>query len=156
MSWGNLLPRTVVDVLLRDRATGRDLRVLNTHLDPFSARSRVRSAEHLRRLAADTATAAVVLGDMNSLPGLSGRRRAVRGGDAARRVGGGRRASHARLGHVRRVSAAPRAGRRIDWIAVTRDIAVERVGVNAASVEGLWPSDHLPVQAVVRLTEVPA
>lgn len=156
MSWGNLLPRTVVDVLLRDRATGRGIRVLNTHLDPFSARSRVRSAEHLRRLADDTSTPVVVLGDMNSLPASPVAAELYAEGmlrDAWEAADERLTPAWDTFGGYR----PPRArGRRIDWIAVTRDIAVERVGVNTASVDGLWPSDHLPVQAVVRLTEVPA
>ncbi|MFS0732775.1 endonuclease/exonuclease/phosphatase family protein [Microbacterium sp. 1P10UB] len=156
MSWGNLMPRTVVDVRLRDRATGRGLRVLNTHLDPFSARSRMRSAERLRLLAAETAGAVVVLGDMNSLPASEVAAELYAEGVLRDAWG----AAHERVtppwdtfGGYR----PPRArGRRIDWIAITRDVDVERVGVNAASIGGLWPSDHLPVQAVVRLTEEPA
>ena len=48
--------------------------------------------------------------------------------------------------------AAKSHGGRIDGIMVSSSIAVERVGINAAQFEGGWPSDHLPVQAVVRAT----
>nr|WP_254050431.1 hypothetical protein [Dietzia sp. WMMA184] len=43
MSWGNLIPRVMVEVHLRDRVTGHDLLVVNTHLDPLSGRSRLRA-----------------------------------------------------------------------------------------------------------------
>jgi endonuclease/exonuclease/phosphatase family metal-dependent hydrolase len=47
---------------------------------------------------------------------------------------------------------APRLDRkRIDWILTTRDIPVLEVGINTARFGGVWASDHVPVQAVVRL-----
>ncbi len=45
---------------------------------------------------------------------------------------------------------APRPDRaRIDWIVVTPDVGVERAAINTFRHEDVWPSDHLPVQAVV-------
>jgi endonuclease/exonuclease/phosphatase family metal-dependent hydrolase len=44
----------------------------------------------------------------------------------------------------------PRPARpRIDWIVVTPDVRVERAAINTFRHRGVWPSDHLPVQAVV-------
>nr|WP_220433334.1 endonuclease/exonuclease/phosphatase family protein [Kocuria coralli] len=48
---------------------------------------------------------------------------------------------------------SPRPGKRIDWIAVSPDVRVERIGINPASIDGGWPSDHLLVQAAVVLPQ---
>lgn len=68
MSWGNLCPRVLVSAQFRDRATARELVVVNTHLDPLSARSRVRSARAIRDLLAARDVPAVVAGDLNAGP----------------------------------------------------------------------------------------
>jgi endonuclease/exonuclease/phosphatase family metal-dependent hydrolase len=46
--------------------------------------------------------------------------------------------------------APKRTTRRIDWMLVTADIEVERVGINTTRVGGRAPSDHEALQAVVR------
>lgn len=152
LSWGNPVPRIVVDAVLHDVAAGADLRVLNTHLDPLSARSRVRSALHLRAMAARSAEPVVLTGDANAGPHSPAADALFEGGTlrdawpiAERRLTpewdtfGGYRTPRER-------------GRRIDWIAVSRGVAVERIGIHGRTVEGGWPSDHLPVQAVLHLT----
>ena len=46
----------------------------------------------------------------------------------------------------------PRAERaRIDWILVTAGVDVERAAINTFRLRGVWPSDHLPVQAVITI-----
>jgi endonuclease/exonuclease/phosphatase family metal-dependent hydrolase len=42
---------------------------------------------------------------------------------------------------------------RIDWIVVTKDVRVLRAAIDGEPVDGRWPSDHLPVHAVVRVDE---
>jgi endonuclease/exonuclease/phosphatase family metal-dependent hydrolase len=42
-------------------------------------------------------------------------------------------------------------GPRIDWILVTPDVTVEAAWVNLFHDGGRFPSDHLPVQAHLRL-----
>ena len=55
--------------------------------------------------------------------------------------------------HYRR----PRVGgRRIDAIAVTPGVQVRAVGANARTFDGVHPSDHLAVQAVIRVGAVDA
>lgn len=148
-SWGNLIPRIVVTARFRDRRTGVALTALNTHLDPFSPRSRVRAVDALRALAGRGPS--VLTGDLNA-------------GEASRTLralldDGG--LQDAWTAAARRVTASvgtfagyrpPRAARpRIDWIVVTPDVQVELAGINTFRHRGVWPSDHLPVQAVVRV-----
>ncbi|KAF2414016.1 hypothetical protein B1729_07000 [Microbacterium sp. B35-04] len=146
-SWGNLIPRVVVTARFRDRRTGAALTALNTHLDPFSPRSRMRSVDVLRALVGRGPS--ILTGDLNA-------------GETSRTLralldDGGLK--DAWTAAARRVTASvgtfasyrpPRPTRpRIDWIVVTPDVQVERAGINTFRHRGVWPSDHLPVQAVV-------
>jgi endonuclease/exonuclease/phosphatase family metal-dependent hydrolase len=50
----------------------------------------------------------------------------------------------------------PRPDRaRIDWILVTPGVAVQRAAINTRLFAGVWPSDHLPVQAVLSIPDEP-
>jgi endonuclease/exonuclease/phosphatase family metal-dependent hydrolase len=64
-SWGNPLPRMFVEATFRDRATSADFTAINTHLDPFSGRSRVRAAHALRLRIAAHDRPCVLTGDLN-------------------------------------------------------------------------------------------
>ena len=153
-SWGNLLPRIAVRAEFLDAATGERFVVFNTHLDPFSSRSRIRSGEQIRHWAARVSSPIIVTGDLNSRPS-SPPFAALLEADTLRDAW---HAASTRLtpewgtyGGYR----TPRAsGARIDLIAVSAGIEVDCVGINAARVHGGWASDHLPVHAVVRLSEM--
>ena len=71
---------------------------------------------------------------------------------AAGRLVGRRHADDPRVGHLRRLPAH-RGGARAGSIGSRHppDVGVVRAGINARTVEGGWASDHLPVQAVIRL-----
>lgn len=151
-SWGNWLPRIVVRALFRDATTGAEFVVLNTHLDPFSSRSRVRSAEQIRRWVMRERVPAIVSGDLNCDP-ESATVAAMLETGALR---GAWNAASSRLtpewGTYARYRAPRRGGRRIDAIMVSEDVQVDAVGINGGPYGGGWASDHLPVQAVLRLS----
>ncbi len=150
-SWGNVIPRIAVAARFRDVATGSRLGVLNTHLDPFSGRSRIRSVAYVRALVGDDPT--IVTGDLNA-------------GDRSRTVGalladdllvdtwtnGGHRLTAA-VGTFGGYRMPRPEGSRLDRILVSEGLTVDRVAINARRIDGDWPSDHLPVQAVVRVGE---
>jgi endonuclease/exonuclease/phosphatase family metal-dependent hydrolase len=155
-TWGNKVPRVLIDATFRDRVTGHDFRALNTHFDHRSRNARIHSAALVRRLVASTPLATFVTGDFNtsvgSLPfeAITAEGTLVDTWDVA----------------VERVTDAwgtfpdyrpPRLDRkRIDWILATPGIAVARTGINVARFDGGWPSDHAPVQAIITLGGVPA
>ena len=150
-SWGNVIPRVAVQARFRDRVTSREVVVINTHLDVFSARSRHRAAEELRRTVIGQSQPVVLLGDLNAGP-TSLPWGALRAGDAL---------SDAWTTADERLSPEwgtyggyrpPRPGRRIDAILVSPRVQVRRAVINTHRVDGGWPSDHFPVQAVMRLT----
>ncbi|MCY7325563.1 MAG: endonuclease/exonuclease/phosphatase family protein, partial [Microbacteriaceae bacterium] len=49
---------------------------------------------------------------------------------------------------------APARGRkRIDWILVGDAFEVVQAAINVTRYEGSWPSDHTPVQALIRVID---
>lgn len=147
--WGNLIPRVVVTGRFLDRATGKHITAVNTHLDHMSRKSRQRSAEAIRSLAARTEGAVVVLGDFNT--GISSQpyQALTSGGvlaDAWNEAPQRLTELWGTFPHYR----APKLGRkRIDWIMVNGAVTVVGMGINTARYNGAWPSDHTPVQAVI-------
>lgn len=150
VSWGNLFPRVLVSAHFRDRATGHELMVLNTHLDPLSKRSRVRSARAIRERLPARDIPAVVTGDLNAGPADPSVRELLAGGTLVDSwsVAERRRTDH--RGTYAAYREPRRDGARIDWILATSQVKVTDAAINPHRYGGGWPSDHLPVQAVIR------
>lgn len=152
-SWGNRTPRVVVDATFRDLATGIQFQAVNTHLDNRSRPSRLRSADALRNIVQASPHPTIMTGDFNTdadtdpYDQLTGHGLLFDTWDTAEE----------RLTQVWGTFpnyGPPRHDRkRIDWILATPGITAERAGINVTRYEGGWPSDHTPVQAVVRLAE---
>lgn len=153
-SWGNPIPRTAVAAAFRDRATGGALFVVNTHLDPFSPRSRVRSAAAVRSLVDAQDLPAVVTGDMNAVPGSGTHRAFLEGGRLVDAWTVAERRATPAWGTNPGYRSPSTRGRRIDWVLTTRDVVVTDAAVGGAPVRGARPSDHLPVQVRIRIPEV--
>lgn len=153
ISWGNLLPRILVQASFRDRRTGHCVQMVNTHLDHLSSGSRRRSVHCIGQLVAQSPVPVLVTGDFNA--GLDAAEmqelsRTYALLDASGRARSSLGAAWGTLGSYR----VPRTeGRKLDWILVSPGILVTAAGVNGLRYHGGWGSDHLPVQAVLRLPE---
>lgn len=154
-SWGNRIPRIVVVATFEDKMTAARFRFLNTHFDHESNRSRVKSSQLLASLVDASELPAMITGDFNTSIGTLPYAQLLT--DA--RLQDSWVASERRLTEAWGTFPdyrAPRLDRkRIDWILTTRDISVLEVGINTARFGGVWASDHVPVQAVVRLPVEP-
>lgn len=152
-TWGAAFPRIVTWVRFRDLADGgREFYVLNTHFDHASQYARERSASLLvQRIAElDRSLPAVVTGDFN----VAAHRNPVY--DTL--VGSGlldtwEAAAHhgAPYGTFHGYRGLTPNGDRIDWILTTPSVRTHRASVDTFSVDGQFPSDHLPVQASLSL-----
>jgi endonuclease/exonuclease/phosphatase family metal-dependent hydrolase len=151
-TWGNTIPRMATWVRFADRVSGGEFVVLNTHLDNHSENARRRSADLLAAtLESFTGIPTIVTGDFNTPAETSPTyARLVTGAGlhdtwrtAERRV----TPAFATYGGYRR----PVSGERIDWVLVTPGVVVEAAAINPTAVDGRFPSDHLPVQAHLRL-----
>jgi endonuclease/exonuclease/phosphatase family metal-dependent hydrolase len=152
-SWGNLAPRVLVTATFRDRATAATLFVINTHFDHLSGRARRQSALVVRRRVAAENHPAIVMGDLNA----GERSPAVKEllGDGVLRDSWAAASVHLtpEWGTFEDYRP-PRVGeKRIDWIVVSAQLEVRSAAINPARIDGAWPSDHLPVHAVVRVRE---
>jgi endonuclease/exonuclease/phosphatase family metal-dependent hydrolase len=153
-TWGNDSVRMVTWVRFHDRRTGKDFVALNTHLDDESEYSRERAAALIRdRIRAiPTALPVLLIGDFNDGAEYS-RPYAILTTDtgltdtwlAARQ----RRTPVYRSWHDYR--PLERDGKRIDWVLTRGQVHVDAVGMNTFSRKGERPSDHLPMQVLLRL-----
>jgi endonuclease/exonuclease/phosphatase family metal-dependent hydrolase len=144
----------VTEARFRDSATGIEFAVLNTHLDHEHAESRALAARALvERIASHHADVPVLLlGDFNLPAGRSEPFSVLTHG------AGLRDSWHAAK---RRITAAygtfPDYGRpvdggeRIDWILASDRVEVLTAAIDPFAWHGRTASDHLPVQALVRL-----
>lgn len=148
-SWGSLYPRVLVRAVFVDRVTGLRFSVLNTHLDVFSPVARRMSAHLIAAHAGDGP--AIVTGDFNCGPASAPRRILTASGLVDSWMTADARLTREWSTYARH--RRPRSGgTRIDAVLV-RGFDVLRVGIEARPTLGGWPSDHLPVQAVLRAAQ---
>ena len=151
ISWGNVVPRVVVRATFRDRATATPFTLANTHLDPFSPPSRVRAARCIRRLLSGSAFPAIVMGDLNARAGSPTLRELLQGDGLIDAWAAAERRMTPPWGTFANYRPPREDGARIDWIVTSPAVTVVRAAINAGTFDGGWPSDHLPVQAVLRV-----
>jgi len=154
-SWDSSLPRMVTWVKLRDkRATdAQPILFVNTHFDHMGKTARLESARLLRRKADELGKGCsiIITGDFNAGEG-SDPYQALFGNDSAvvdtyRRTHPKREEDEGTFSGFR---ADSRQGARIDWIAVSKDWEVVDTQVDRTHHEGRTPSDHYPVNAVLK------
>jgi endonuclease/exonuclease/phosphatase family metal-dependent hydrolase len=153
-TWGNTITRIVTWARLRDRNTGKELGFVNSHFDHQSENARVRSAQAIADLVDGPLAAlpVVVTGDFNSPAVTSGAYRTLVDSGvlvdtwtaAARRV-------TPAWGTFPAYKDPVEGDRRIDWVLTREGIEVKKAAINTYREDGRYPSDHVPVQAVIRL-----
>jgi len=154
-TWGGCCPRMVTWIRFADERTGTQFYVLNTHLEAFDATARSKSADLiLQRMAEDfDATLPVLMtGDFNE-PAREDRTvydKLVADGPMVDTwvTAEERSALYATFHGYRPLRPN---GDRIDWILSTPGVKARYAAINTFSKQGQFPSDHLPVQAVVTL-----
>jgi endonuclease/exonuclease/phosphatase family metal-dependent hydrolase len=146
-SWGNRVIRMVTWIRFADRATGTQFVVVNTHFDHESENSRVRSAEYVRDRMSALTLPVVLTGDFNAAAGASPTYSILTSVLADSWLAG-RRTTPA-YGTFHGYGPLVPDGPRIDWI-LTRGVTVESAAINTYRRDGQYPSDHLPVQALLR------
>lgn len=153
ITWGPRFRRMATWVRLRERATGRELEVWNTHFDHEVEEARQKSAALIRdRVAAvDASVPVVLMGDFNCAAGTS-RAFEILTQEAgfADTFAAAVRRRNERLNTYNGFEPPKLDGERIDWILTRGAASVESAAV--VDYEGLpqFPSDHFPVTATVR------
>lgn len=154
-TWGGCCPRMVTWVRFEDQRTGGEFYALNTHLEAFDAGAREKSADLiLRRMSEefDPSLPVVMTGDFNEAAEAGGTVYDTLVTDGPMvdtwETAAGRSAL---VGTFHGYRPLTPGGERIDWILTTPGVAASYAAINTFEQRGQLPSDHLPVQAVVRL-----
>ena len=153
-SWGNTIPRMVTWVRFRDVASGRELVLINTHLDHQSQPARDSSAALIARRSRrwDEQVPVILTGDFNAAAGDNTVYALLTGeagfADTWMLAGG---ADTLGTYHAYRGLAAARGVRRIDWILVRGPVTTLSTAILTDEWSGRYPSDHFPVVATLRL-----
>lgn len=149
-TWGNRTPRMAVIAIFTDRSTGRRFRVINTHLDNASRMARLKSAHLLTGLLDEVPT--VITGDFNTSVETGPYRQLTIGGRLRDTwFAAGKRLTD-NWGSFPDYRQPRLERKRIDWILVSPGIEVRSAAINPSRYDGVAPSDHLAVQAVVRIS----
>jgi endonuclease/exonuclease/phosphatase family metal-dependent hydrolase len=155
--WDAAIERVATWARFRDRRTGCRHVHLNTHFDHVGEQARQESARLIRRrlVALAGGLPVVVTGDLNADPASAPYRVLTRDtiGGAIPPLRDAYAAS--RGGHYGPTSTwtafrAIEPDRRIDYVLVSPQVPVLAHGILPDSWDGRFPSDHLPVLAVVR------
>src|SRR5688572_6573025 len=151
------VPRIASWVRLADNESGREIFVLNMHWDHISVPAREQSARLVRKRLAELAEGlpAIVMGDLNA-PEESKAVTELVGtqGAAGRPLLDSFRAIHPQRSREESTFSAwngRTAGSRIDFILHTDEFKPTAASIVRTSYDGLWPSDHYPVTATLRL-----
>ena len=151
-TWGNTVTRIAVWARFRDLSTGRELLAVNTHFDHESENARLLSARAIADLTAGFGLPTLVTGDFNAAAETSGAYAALVGSGVFRDAWP---AAEARLtpawGTFPNYKDPVEDATRIDWVLATPGITVREAAINPFTLEGRYPSDHVPVQALVRI-----
>ncbi|HEX8867245.1 MAG TPA: endonuclease/exonuclease/phosphatase family protein, partial [Lentzea sp.] len=145
-SWGNNVIRMVTWVRFADRLTGKQFVAVNTHFDHESENSRQRSAEFVHAQLARTTLPVVLTGDFNAAAAASPTYDTMISGMTDTWLAGPR--TTPAYGTFHGYGPLVPNGPRIDWI-LTRGAAVSGAAINTYQRDGQYPSDHLPVQALI-------
>jgi len=161
-SWDTSLPRMVTWVKLRDRRqeAAAPIFYLNTHFDHRGPQARLHSAQLIRERieALGRGCAIIVTGDFNAGEGSPPYKALFAAeGERASPVIDCYRTMHRERapneGTATGFKASATSGSRIDWIGCSRDWQVISAQIDRAERDGRTPSDHFPVEVVLRRLE---
>lgn len=160
-SWDSSLPRICTWAQLREKATGAQVMVFNTHLDHRGPIARQKGMElvwsRIQEMRREKPIPVILTGDFNSYP-VEPAVRMMRGEIAIRED------KFVQMQDVYAVmdnvgpSANPefsgiQEGEPIDYIFVTPEVQIVSAEIDRRTINGMFPSDHYPV--IARLHIVP-
>lgn len=153
-SWDSALPRVFTWVLLKDKFANRELVYANTHLDHLGKVARIESAKLIRkRMAEFEGKYPIILtGDFNAYEDSDVYKFLIEGETGKKWIDTFRVIHPVRTPYERSSHAWKHTfeGSRIDWILHTQDFVTLNSMIDYTCDEGRLPSDHYPVEAVIR------
>ncbi len=167
--WGNEVVRICTWARLIDKKTGKGFYLFNTHWDHRNQASREKAGRLMAKRAAardNQAEPVVMTGDFNATetnPGVAyllGKEVALAGGEGPEKCDQPLRSSflelHPEVENRRTANGwkGDKEGKSmIDHVLVSREWTVKKAWIDYFEKNGIWPSDHYPVAAVIELAE---
>lgn len=153
-TWGNHFPRMVTWLKFRDRVTGGEFFLFNTHFDHEVQFAREQSATLVRRRVAalETKLPILLIGDFNADAGANKAYDILTNASFFEDVW-----NHAHERRNEKVASfndfkpSLHDGPRIDWIFTRGAVAVDRAETVTFSRDDQFPSDHFPVVTWLKL-----
>lgn len=151
-TWGNTVTRIVTWAELHDSVTGRDFLHINSHFDHQAENARVRSAQVVRDQIAETDLPVVFTADCNAAAEGSATYDVLvtEGGLQDTWLAADRQLTPY-AGTFPNYGTPNPDGTRIDWILTSPGVEVRAAAINTWTRDGRYPSDHTPVQALLKL-----
>lgn len=156
-TWGGCCPRMVTWIKFQDELNGDQFYFINTHLEAYDALTRTLSADLIlqRMKLLDPNLPIVMTADFNE-PGQRGGtvydQLVTNGPLQDTWTAAAERSTF--YGTFPNYGPLNPNGAKIDWILTSPGVRVPSAKINTFSSGGQFPSDHLPVQAVVDLPDV--
>jgi endonuclease/exonuclease/phosphatase family metal-dependent hydrolase len=153
----NAVPRMASWVQLRDKPSSQEFIVLNTHWDHISAPARRQSAALIRKRLSQLGEKlpTIIMGDLNAPEDSAATTTLIGkpGSDEMVFVDSFRKLHPKRSQEESTFNswAGTTNGSRIDFILHSDDFTPVAAEILRTNYEGLWPSDHYPVTATLRL-----
>ena len=160
VSWDSSLTRMLSWVVLRDKKMvgyQKELVFANTHFDHRGNQARLESAKLIRQRAEEIMNdiPIILTGDFNTTEDLAPYAALCKAeGFNGKPLVDAFRVIHPEVSDNERSFGAwvgRRDGKRIDWILHTDDFVTLNAAINYTQDAGRYPSDHYPVEAIVRL-----
>jgi endonuclease/exonuclease/phosphatase family metal-dependent hydrolase len=147
-SWGSAFPRLGSWARCEIVSTGRELIFACAHLDFTSSEARTGQAEVLLELLNEVnpdGLPVILVGDFNDTPGSEAYHEVTNYyDDAWLRCNPDENGADTWHGFTGRGQRG-----RLDWILISHDIAVQDIEIIHTSYNGIYPSDHFPVKALL-------
>ncbi len=153
-SWDSALPRVFTWVLLKDKFANRELIYANTHLDHLGKTARAESAKLIRKRMAEFVEKypLILTGDFNATEDTDTYKYLIEGEDGKKWIDTFRVIHPVRTPYEASFNGWKyiREGSRIDWIIITPDLVPINSIIDYTCDNGRLPSDHFPVEAIIR------
>ena len=151
-TWGNTVTRIVTWAEFHDSATGRDFVHINSHFDHQAENARVRSAQVVRDQVAAADLPVVFTADCNAAAeGSAAYDVLVTEGGLQDTWLAADRQLTPYVGTFPNYGTPNPDGTRIDWILASPGVKVRSAAINTWTRDGRFPSDHTPVQALLKI-----
>ncbi len=147
-SFGSLFPRLCTWARLKNKNDKSSTLFLNTHLDHLSSKTRIQQVRVLKEEVSKIYgphEQMILMGDFNEGPGQDVHHfllKTLKLIDCYEEMGLQEVASHHKFSDQRN------GFERIDWILRSQNLKTNSIKLSQESLNGLYPSDHLPVLAV--------